>query len=59
MANEPLTTPDERWEDDIEWPKCVTCHGTGTVNPLTAPAGFLCLMTTTCPHCEGTGEDLL
>lgn len=35
---------------------CPTCKGTGTVNPLTAPADFFCASTTDCPHCDGTGE---
>jgi DnaJ-class molecular chaperone len=35
---------------------CPTCKGKGTVNPLTAPAGFFCAGTTDCPHCDGTGE---
>jgi DnaJ-class molecular chaperone len=54
----------EWWEDigwgdaDEEWPKCPTCGGRGTVNPLTPnlPQGFLCLSTTDCPNCEGSGE---
>lgn len=35
---------------------CPTCKGSGTVNPLTAPADFFCAGTTDCPHCDGTGE---
>lgn len=36
--------------------KCPACNGNGTVNPLTAPAGFFCVSTTECPACDGTGE---
>lgn len=35
---------------------CPTCKGRGTVNPLTAPAGFFCTGTTDCPTCDGTGK---
>ena len=35
--------------------QCPTCRGAGTVNPLTAPAGFLAITTTECPMCEGLG----
>lgn len=35
--------------------QCPTCRGAGTVNPLTAPHGFLAITTTTCPTCEGIG----
>ena len=38
--------------------KCELCNGHGTVNPTTPnlPDDFLCLGSTTCPYCEGTGE---
>lgn len=36
--------------------ECPTCNGRGTVNPLTAPADFFCVGTTTCPRCDGSGE---
>jgi DnaJ-class molecular chaperone len=36
--------------------ECPTCHGRGTVNPLTAPQGYLAITTTTCPTCDGSGE---
>lgn len=36
--------------------ECPTCGGRGSVNPLTAPAGFFCTSTTDCPACDGTGE---
>lgn len=42
-------------EDDAEY-LCPTCKGRGLVNPLTAPEGFFCAVTTECPTCEGTGE---
>ncbi len=38
-----------------QWPTCPTCNGSGTVNPLTAPAGFFCVSTAECPTCEGSG----
>ena len=41
---------------DDEYLRCHVCDGQGTVNPLTAPKGFFCVGTTTCPICEGTGE---
>ena len=44
------------YEVEEEWPKCPTCKGRGTVNPLTAPEWFFCVGTTDCPTCEGTGE---
>ena len=46
---------DERDDPPVD---CPTCKGRGTVNPLTAPnrPDFLCLGTTTCPDCNGTGE---
>lgn len=54
-------TPPHDWIDETEWdddtPVCQTCKGTGIVNPLTAPAGFFCTTSTTCPHCEGSGDD--
>lgn len=37
---------------------CTTCRGTGQVNPLTAPEGMLCLSSTDCPHCDGTGDNI-
>lgn len=48
---------DPYW-DDQECPECPTCKGTGFVNPLIAPKreDFLCLGTTTCPDCEGSGD---
>ena len=36
--------------------QCCTCKGSGIVNPLTAPEGFLCFSVTECPTCDGTGE---
>ena len=38
--------------------KCGLCNGRGTVNPLTPnlPDDFLCLSTTTCPACDGSGQ---
>jgi DnaJ-class molecular chaperone len=42
--------------DDDPWPDCPTCHGRGTVNPLTAPADFFCVSTTDCPTCDGSGK---
>lgn len=54
----PRTIAEDDFEseaDDYEWPKCCTCKGAGTVNPLTAP--FFCVGTMTCPDCDGTGED--
>jgi DnaJ-class molecular chaperone len=36
--------------------KCPTCKGRGTVNTLTAPAGFFCVDVMDCPRCDGTGE---
>jgi DnaJ-class molecular chaperone len=49
---------DDGYDDDHEWRDCPTCKGRGTVNPLTTglPEDFLCLSTTTCPRCEGSGE---
>lgn len=51
---------DEDYEPDDRgnylWPSCPTCHGRGTVNPLTAPEGFFCVGTTDCPTCDGSGE---
>ena len=35
--------------------QCPTCRGAGTVNPLTAPRGFLAVTITQCPTCEGLG----
>jgi len=35
---------------------CYTCHGSGVVNPLTAPPGFFCTGVTDCPTCDGTGD---
>jgi DnaJ-class molecular chaperone len=46
----------DRWTDDEDWPKCPTCHGRGTINPLTAPPGFFCVSTEECPTCEGSGD---
>lgn len=50
----------QEWEDETEWDDdrevCPTCNGHGTVNPLTAPAGFFCVSYATCPHCEGSGN---
>lgn len=43
-------------DDDYEMLPCPTCRGDGTVNPLTAPAGYVCFVTTECPTCDGTGE---
>lgn len=42
---------------DEELEPCPTCKGRKTVNPLTAPdrPGFLCLGTTLCPDCDGSG----
>lgn len=44
-------------DDDI----CPACAGRGTVNPCTPldrlPRDFLCLGTTTCPRCDGSGRD--
>lgn len=51
--------PDEfydRDDDGEDWPPCPTCKGSGTVNPLTAPQGFVCFVVTECPTCDGTGE---
>lgn len=49
----------EGWLDPEEiGGECSTCRGTGVINPLTAPDGFLCFSSTTCPHCEGTGRDV-
>ncbi len=48
----------EDWQEEIDMMAeelCPTCHGARTVNPLTAPANFLCITTTTCPTCEGSG----
>lgn len=43
--------------DDDQGPEwCPTCHGRGTVNPLTAPKDFFCVGTTDCPTCDGSGE---
>lgn len=39
-----------------ETPACPTCKGSGHVNPLTAPKGFLCIGTTECPDCDGSGD---
>lgn len=35
--------------------QCPTCLGCGTVNPLTAPSGFLAVTITRCPTCDGLG----
>lgn len=45
------------WDDELPDDRCLSCDGTGIVNPLTAPPGFLCITYSTCPHCEGTGRD--
>jgi hypothetical protein len=37
-------------------PPCATCHGSGIVNPLTAPKGHFFAVAGLCPDCEGTGE---
>lgn len=52
-----MTDDDEEFSDvDYDFVRCPTCKGAGTVNPLTAPRGFFCAVTTTCPDCEGSGE---
>lgn len=38
-----------------EYP-CLTCRGSGYINPLTSPPGHLCLGSEECPSCEGTGN---
>lgn len=43
-------------DDDGDAFKCPVCNGNGAVNPLTAPKGFFCTGTTTCPACDGSGE---
>ena len=43
-------------DPEFEAVPCPTCKGQGVVNPLTAPSWFLCVSTTTCPACDGTGE---
>lgn len=47
---------DDGGDDDDRDFACPTCKGRGTVNPLTAPAGFFCVSTTDCPMCDGTGR---
>lgn len=51
-------------DEEVEYEEegeCPTCEGRGTVNPLTPanrlPRNFLCLGTTTCPRCDGSGID--
>lgn len=41
---------------DTDDDSCATCKGRGTVNPLTAPAGYFCTGTTDCPDCDGSGS---
>lgn len=43
--------PNTDYEDN-----CPTCKGRGTVNPLTAPAGYFCTGMTDCPDCDGSGQ---
>ncbi len=53
------TNPDDEFLGSVENDDdfvCPTCKGDGTVNPLTAPAGFFCVGTTDCPTCDGSGE---
>lgn len=51
-------------DEEVEYEEdedCPTCLGLGMVNPLTPdnrlPRNFLCLGTTTCPRCDGSGID--
>jgi hypothetical protein len=46
---------DEEHGGTFDYFQCPTCHGRGTVNPLTAPADFFCVGTTDCPTCDGSG----
>ena len=55
-SDEPYKPDEDLYAE--EWPRCHTCNGSGTVNPLTAPKGYLCLSVTTCPACEGSGDCL-
>lgn len=48
----------EDWQAECDFMAediCMTCRGTGHVNPLTAPPEVLCLTLMECPHCEGAG----
>lgn len=47
---------DEEYEAPYE--ACPTCKGSGVINPLTAPAGWVVFVTTSCPMCDGTGDAL-
>jgi DnaJ-class molecular chaperone len=60
MADHSQTTAND-WQAECDFMAediCMTCLGTGRVNPLTAPPGILCLTSMECPHCEGTGVNL-
>lgn len=54
MQEDDFEPYDDEADDDFD--KCGHCNGRGTVNPLTAPAGFFCTTTTDCPTCDGSGR---